>query len=279
MTTSLNTISAQMVIAFGTMNGETLPRHPDKFFFMVLPMPTRDERWVWIDLLAHVRAIYIPIAYSASEDYPDLSTWVQINFARDRTVPVWHAGSEFEDYKTDKLTGFGIKKDWTLGLDFTGLVELLSIPRQFRKVNPYSGKLIRIVPDNWVKTVSVSKSYRDADDISWLAIQKAHNRVDLMWKSVEKTFWIENFTKNAMVFAIGWIPGPGPFMAIAFSLTWTAIKDEEAFWNELSLWAPGVILDEAKKVEKETKVGKPPEGEKVDDPDGGMVLGVAEAEE
>ncbi|KAF7911248.1 uncharacterized protein EAF01_002755 [Botrytis porri] len=298
-----------------------------EFFFMVLPMPTRAERWVWIDLLANIRAIYIPIAYSASEDYPDLSTWVQINFATDRTVPVWRAGGVTEEYKTDKLLGFGVKKDRTLGLDFTGLVELLTIPRQFRKVNPYSGKLVRIVPDNWVKTVPVNKSYRDADDISWLAIQKAHNGIDLMWKSVEKSFWIENFTKNAMVFAIGFIPGPGPFMAIAFSLTWTAIKDEEAFWDELSLWCPAVkltdsfkedmkkgfaemreafidprwlapgtdvivgklnakpkpvvemTLDEAKKVQKETEVGKPPEGQKADDPDGGNVLGVAEAEE
>ncbi|KAF7920162.1 uncharacterized protein EAE97_011503 [Botrytis byssoidea] len=121
-----------------------------------------------------------------------------------------------------------------------------------------------------------------------------------MWKSVEKTFWIENFTKNAMVFAIGFIPGPGPFMTIAFSLTWTAFKDEEAFWNELSLWVPTlaqgkdlnveklnskpqpvvkVTLDEAKKVLKETEVGEPPEGKKADNPDGGLVLGVAAAEE
>lgn len=40
-----------------------------------------------------------------------------------------------------------------------------------------------------------------------------------------------------------------------------------------------MTLDEAKKVQKETEVGKPPEGQKADDPDGGKVLGVAAAEE
>lgn len=243
-------------------------------------------------------------------------------------MPAWRSGSVFEQYKTDKLTGFGIKKDRTLALDFTGLVELLFIPRQFRKVDPFSGKLIRIIPDNWIETIPVTKSYyKDSDDISWLDIQKAHNGIDLMWKSVEKSFWIENFTKNAIVFAIGFIPGPGPFMAIAFSLTWTAIKDEEVFRNELILWALAVkfteafredmkkgfaemgesfidpswlasgkdlnvgklnakpqpvikvTLDEAKEVQKETEVGEPPEGEKADNPDGGLVLRIAAAEE
>ena len=196
-------------------------------------------------LLAYVRAIYIPIAHSASEDHPDLSTWVQINFARDRTVSVWRAGTQFHDYKADKLKGFGIHKDLTLGLNFTGLVELLSIPRQFRKVNPYTGKLVRIVPENWVKTVAVAKSYRDSDDISWLTIQKAHSGLDLMWKSVEKSFWFEAFAKNAMTFAIGLIPAAGPLLSVAFSLTWAAFKDEDAFWEELALWCPGIKLTDA----------------------------------
>ena len=172
---------------------------------------------------------------------------MQINFARDRTVSVWRAGTQFHDYKTNKLKGFGIHKDLTLGLDFTGLVELLSIPRQFRKVNPYTGKLVRIVPENWVKTVAVAKSFKDSNDISWLTIQKAHSGLDLMWKSVEKSFWFESFAKNALTFAIGLIPAAGPLLSVAFSLTWAAMKDEDAFWDELVLWVPGLKLsDEAR---------------------------------
>jgi len=43
-----------------------------------------------------------------------------------------------------------------------------------------------------------------------------------------------------MVFAIGFILGAGPFIAIAFSLTWPALRDEKAFWEELSLWISAV---------------------------------------
>jgi hypothetical protein len=40
------------------------------------------------------------------------------------------------------------------------------------------------------------------------------------------------------------IPVGGPVLAIAFSLTWTAMKDEDAFWDELSLWVSAIKLTE-----------------------------------
>ncbi|SPO03117.1 uncharacterized protein DNG_05799, partial [Cephalotrichum gorgonifer] len=195
-------------------------------------------------LLGHIRAIYIPIAQVSSKDYPHLSTWVQVNFAIDRNLPVWRGGDHFDAHKTSKLEGLGVWSIAALGLNIRGLVDLLTIPRQFRSTDPYKARLIKIVPDKDLMTVPVSKSYPDSDDFSWKTIQEAHSGLDLMWKQPEKGSWFESFTKNAMVFAIGFIPGPGPFLAIAFSLTWTALRDEEAFWEELSLWAPAVKFTE-----------------------------------
>lgn len=98
-----------------------------------------------------------------------------------------------------------------------------------------------------------------------------------MWKQAEKGSWFESYAKNMTVFAIGFIPVVGLFMSIAVSLTWTAIRDEEAFWEEPSLWAPQVKLTEGFRKdflgslaesrkyidpkwlerEKDTRVGKP----------------------
>ncbi|KAG7426074.1 hypothetical protein Forpi1262_v012290 [Fusarium oxysporum f. sp. raphani] len=43
------------------------------------------------------------------------------------------------------MSGLRVWRDVTVGFDITGLTELLSCPRQFRKVNPYQAKFIELV--------------------------------------------------------------------------------------------------------------------------------------
>ena len=207
-------------------------------------------------MLAHIRAIYLPVAQSASKDYPHLSTWVQVNFALERKdlrifdpiVNSRRGGWSLND--TTPLRGLGVHSTDTLGLDVRGLVELLTIPRQFRKNNPYEAKLIRSVPPVVVKTVPVQGCCWDAHDLDYPSIKKAHSGLDLMWKKAEpKDTWLEDTIKNALVFGIGFIPEAGPFLSIAFSLTWTAMKDENAFWREASMWLPTIKLDEVMKAD------------------------------
>lgn len=222
-------------------------------FFMYMPMPTMEQRWVWMDLLAHVRAIYIPVAHSASPDHPNLTTWVQVNFAMDRSVPIWRGGEKFEKHEMTKLKGLSISREETIGFDICGLIELLSVPRHFRKGNPYTSKVIKIVPSNTVKTIKTTLTYTHIGDIGWTTIQKAHSGLDLMWKKADDKPWAEDFTKNLIVVGLGFVPGAGPLLSVCFSLAWTAIRDDkEKFWKELSLWVPAVkwTADERAKVEK-----------------------------
>lgn len=200
-------------------------------------------------MLSYVRAIYIPVAHSASKDYPHLSTWVQVNFCFDRDVSIWRGADHFLNHKCNKLKGLNMWANSAVGLDIPGLVALLTVPRQFRKVNPYTARLIRIVPTESIKTVGVTKTLKDSNDFSWKDIQSAHSGLDLMWKKPEKSTWFEDFTKNATTFAIGFIPVAGPFLAIAFNLTWSALRDEDQFWNDLKLWAPGIKLAEEFKID------------------------------
>ena len=78
-------------------------------------------------LLGCIRAIYLPVSHSASKDHPNLCSFVQINFALDRTLKVWRGDDKFDDYPTKKLEGLGVSNGLTLGLDVTGLI-LLSMP-------------------------------------------------------------------------------------------------------------------------------------------------------
>ncbi|KAK8009901.1 hypothetical protein PG990_008866 [Apiospora arundinis] len=221
-------------------------------WFMIMPLPNREEEWVWIDMLAHIRAIYIPVAQSASKEYPHLSTWVQVKFSRDQKVDILRDTGKFEKQEMTKLKGLAIAREQTIGLNIAGLVELLTIPRHYRKADmtPFTAKLVKIVPASTVKTVKVSASYEHGGDLEWTAIEKAHSGLDVMWKKAEKGSWVGDFTKNLMVFGIGFVPGIGPLLAIAFSLTWTAVQgDEDDFFKELSLWCPAVKITDAFKAD------------------------------
>ncbi|KAM0347326.1 hypothetical protein ACHAPU_004845 [Fusarium lateritium] len=196
------------------------------------------------EMLAAIRAIYIPVAHSASKDHPELSTWLQVSFVQPRNISIWRGGSTFLGHQTDSQNGLRVHRTHTVGFDITGLTELLCCPRQFRKVNVYEAKFVKILEASKVRTVSVSDSYSDAYDFSWLTITRAHSGLNIEWGKGEKGSWFEDFFKNALSFGIGFIPGIGPLLAIAFSLTWTAIRDPDQFMHELSLWVPSVKIPE-----------------------------------
>ena len=102
-------------------------------------------------------------------------------------------------------------------------------------------------------TVKNTLTYGHVGDVNYQLIHKAHSGLDLMWKKADDKTWAEDFTKNLLSFGLGFVPGIGPLLAIAFAVTWSAIRDDkETFWHDLSMWAPGVQCtpDEKAKVEK-----------------------------
>jgi len=218
--------------------------------FMTMPMPTKKERWVWIDMIANIRAIYIPVAYSAGENYPHLSQWVQVNFTSGVSHGVWRE-NWFSPIRSDRKLGFKCQPWSTLAIDITGLTQLLSCPRQFRKVNPYSGKFIRTVMRDFVKTVPLSKSYSHEFDFDWVNIVQIHSGINIQYGKATKGSWFEDFFKNALTFGIGFIPIVGPLLSVAFNLAWTAISSPDKFLRELSLWVPAVKITMALKEEIE----------------------------
>ncbi|KAJ4122728.1 hypothetical protein NW768_010169 [Fusarium equiseti] len=214
----------------------------DESWFMTMPMPTKEEKWVWIDMLAHIRAIYIPLAWVSSEDHPHLSTWLQVNFTSGKEIPIWRGGESFMAHPTDRTAGLGVWRDATVGFDITGLIHLLSVPRQFRKYNPYTAKFIKIVGRDSIKTVPLGDSYSDFSDYSWLDITKMQTGMNIEYVPGNQSNWFEDFFKNALEFGLGFIPGVGPLLSIFSSLAWTAIREPDKLLGQLTLWMPTLKL-------------------------------------
>ena len=153
----------------------------------------------------------------------------------------------------------------TLALDVTGLIQLLTLPRQLRKDNCYNLKLLKLQqaislqPDP-----GVSKSYSDGPDLSWLHVANGNYGLDLTWQPPQKSTWQENFIKNVFTVGIGFVPTVGPILQIMFAVGWTLVsqEDPEAAFTVLKDLAPGVdltekIFTELKKAANETRLFLP----------------------
>ncbi|KAK2668297.1 hypothetical protein RAB80_015677 [Fusarium oxysporum f. sp. vasinfectum] len=222
---------------------------------------------------ARIRATCIPIAFAASEDHPHLSMWLQVSFTQNRVVDIWRGDSTFSGHETDTMSGLRVWRDVTVGFDITGLTELLSCPRQFRKVNPYQAKFIELVHRD-----SIEQSMSQTPTMMGMTLAG----LPLHKRTGEKGSWFEDFFKNAITVSLGFVPGVGPLLSIALSLGWTAVVNpdrfilpelfeddvrknsteiraltRESFWN----MGPAEALVEVKKLKKEEKKQQKVSGE------------------
>ncbi|KAL8913124.1 MAG: hypothetical protein Q9171_002018 [Xanthocarpia ochracea] len=232
-----------------------------KVYFMTMPMPTKEERW----LLANIRAIYLPVAWPVSNNHPSPCSFVQVNFALSRTVKFWHRKGWFSDVKTDQVMGLQKNVQRTLALDVAGLIQLLTLPRQLRRDNCYSLKLLKLQQAISLQPFQkVSKSYSDGPDLSWIHVANGNYGLDLTWQPPQKSTWQEKFIKNVLTIGIGFVPGVGPILQIMFSVGWTLVsqEDPEAAFTVLKDLCPGIdltekIISELKKAAGETRLFLP----------------------
>ena len=194
--------------------------------------------------MAHIRAIYFPVAYAVDKDHDDLCGFVQVNFALPRKIRVAAGDKDWFDIWTDKVLGMRTDAFRSVGFDVSGLIQLLTLPRQLRRDNCYNLRLIKIMGGGGIKTISVTKSYNDAPDKSWLTVANGNYGLDLTWKPAEKSSWIESFIRNTLTIAVGFIPVVGPIVQILFSVGWEIISQEnpQGAYDLLKSLCPGIDL-------------------------------------
>ncbi|PWY67076.1 hypothetical protein BO94DRAFT_434434, partial [Aspergillus sclerotioniger CBS 115572] len=230
-------------------------------WFMVIPMPllAKGEEWLLIDRTACIRGIYIPVAHQASEDFPEVCTFLQVNFAINREVSIltqpeiwafdcngWVVVDRVETVTLDSTLGLASDAKWTMAINIRQLVNLLSLPRPLRIHNCFSSHCIRFVDRKLTPTKGPAQMFSDSADLSWTAVASANYGLTIQWKPPEATTWLAGFLKNTLTIAVGFIPVVGPLAAVAFPLTWTAIVDPGRFEGTLRELIP--VADLAMKV-------------------------------
>ena len=140
----------------------------------------------------------------------------------------WTNEQKWTNIQTDDVIGLPMDVHTTLALDVTGLIALLSLPRQLRRDNCYNLKLVKIHKAGLLTPVQlkVSDAFSDQDDVSWLQVAKGNYGLDLIWQPPQKSTWQENFIRNVLTIGLGFVPDVGPLLQIAFSDEWTMMSEE-----------------------------------------------------
>lgn len=177
-------------------------------------------------------------------------------------------------YDFDDTMGIGFGHNGTLRFNVYDIYLYLSIPRQMR--NPAKNKGDELVNIFASRNVKFDGSGYDwiLDSFTWdmdlAKIVSSNLGVDLTWPPHEKNTWITNWLIAFVGIGIGFIPAIGPGLAIAFTLTTTAITNPDNFISDTVLFAPDDVMGALMKSGKEAQKYVPPsfivEGDAARDP-------------
>jgi hypothetical protein len=232
---------------------------------VLMPVQLGSEKYMFMDMTAEVRAIYFPLAHQCDEAFPNICSYLMIDFRlRDKISFRVRSQSRVIDAKCNINTGLG--KDmwsWTMGFDLEGVYGYLSLPHQLR--NPEMGLYNALEEGDeiiWLVGYSDIANYDSANEVrvkfdremDLAKVVSANLGVELVWAPYEFTNWALEIFKSLVEFGLGFIPVVGPLLAAEFSITITAITDPDFFRSDNILDLPlallEVIIDSAKRSKK-----------------------------
>ncbi|KAH8693877.1 hypothetical protein BGW36DRAFT_463513 [Talaromyces proteolyticus] len=219
---------------------------PARVFVWMVPMPTSQEQWVWLHLLMPIRAVYFPVSQQTDEAFPELCTFLQINFYSQGTRPVWRENfGSFLDHPFSRDKGIGFHHDHTLGINVPEVMALLSIPRQLRATDIWSAKLVVIdqVGSGADQMIRVSPWAA----IDYVTLVNASHAVQLVWRPLppprQSNPFIFNLIKGILAVSLSVVPVIGPALSAAFAIGFSIIsdKDNAKRYLESAAWTGDVI--------------------------------------
>lgn len=215
-------------------------RDPPITCLIPVPMPTKEEKYLWMDLTFPVKAIRFPLCHEAAEEYRNMATYVQLDFKRrDITLKATdlgrHCPTGWTTFRRNPKMGFNYHYCYTIKFDVLQLLELLVLPRRDRKqgLDPYS-----YLEVFYAWNISATKAETTVKDsgmqpeniVDLIKLFNTEQGTSVSWdKSSENRNFITNVIVNLAQVGAAMIPYVGPLLVIAIDLGYQAILDVEQF--------------------------------------------------
>lgn len=198
------------------------------------------DKWMHIDMVKPIRAIYIPLCQKTNENHESWSTWLMVNFTMREQAQIltgsWNQQlnrPNYENLRFDTTLGLGVRHGETLSINIEELYYMLSIPRQLRKTNVYDEPLVRVVNRNDI-SVWAFRDKRDAVTwVDWTTVAQGNYGVSVAWKPIEDKpgpfEWLKTLVVRAITLGLSLVPGIGPLLAGGFTIGMKMLTDPNAF--------------------------------------------------
>lgn len=223
-----------------------------KSFFLVLPMAKlEEEEWIFIDRVAHIRGIYLPISHATSPAYEDLCTYVQIKFSHADYPKMEHLAMNkdgeversMKEVYCDQKCGLSVDGSTALGLNVKALISALLIPWDMRKKTIFEAGEAIIVQSSMVGKVDVTQTNTKPAAIDFVKVASKNNGLEMEWKAdppSDSTF-LDLLAFN-LSFYIGFVPAVGPLLSFSTSLICDLITDPENAFKKVQKHYPAVFV-------------------------------------
>ncbi|CAO1603427.1 hypothetical protein XANCAGTX0491_007015 [Xanthoria calcicola] len=223
-----------------------------KVILRPVPVGSKEDNFMFVDLVQQVRAVYFPLAHKSGPQNEDLCTYVMVDFrlrkgfeirmpAEDKQVPL----------PFRYLTGLGYRHHETMCFDVRGIYNYLMIPRQLR--NPEKGLYKTAEPGEELITlldclqIKISPTVIRLDRYFIRSIDLAtvigdNFGVDVVWSPHQFESWVLKFMEHSVYLGLGLVPEIGPLLAVSWSVGMQAITNPDAFKAENVLHLSADVL-------------------------------------
>ncbi|KAJ5646933.1 hypothetical protein N7490_003305 [Penicillium lividum] len=195
-------------------------------WFMFVPMPRREEEWIYIDC-RFVNMKQVTMEYHKSSGEGKDTSKVQTTVDCDTTF------------------GLDVDEKTALAINPAKLVTTLIVPRDFRKLDAFTSNAVMLVDSSLIPVAPLQQKLSSQCIADWAVVMGANQGLSIEWKKRDyKGHWFVSYFKNAIYFAIGYVPLAGPFLAIGWNVAYTALVQPDEFLEELREQIPSVELIE-----------------------------------
>jgi hypothetical protein len=139
--------------------------------------------------------------------------------------------------------GLYLDANTALGINITRLVANLIVPEDYRKRDVFDAKGLILVDSSLIPVIPVQQTFSDMCMMDWAKIAGANHGLSFAWTKGDHSLpWFLNWMKNTYIFAIGWVPGVGPFLAAGSAVLSALCEDPDTAFDTLQAVMPTAEL-------------------------------------
>ncbi|KAF5608578.1 uncharacterized protein FSUBG_4506 [Fusarium subglutinans] len=225
---------------------------PRKYILRPVEIQHNDTQWLWIDATIPLRAIYFPVAFSTDQAFPNLCTYVVVDFRHRTQLLIRGTDGVLRNLTVNSHNGLGWHDNLTWGFNITDIIAYLSIPHKLRNpdyglfTSKQRGQELVVSANSTIMWRSSSATITHRDffrEMDFARILSANFGVEVGWRPYQHNPFLRDLLLRIAQLGLGFIPGVGPILSVAFGIGVQLLIDPDSFGRDNVLDLSFAVLE------------------------------------